>query len=139
MEKRTSIFSIFHHLWGIHGLRPLFLVKFGWLSTSEYFPLKLLGGIVAVLLTSTISEFFYYWFHRLQHANSFLWRFHSIHHSLRELSVWNSYHHFTEDIFKVPFFVLPISILIQGDPGYVPILFVDISSLLNYHVFKWGT
>ncbi len=54
----------------------------------------------------------------------FLWRFHAVHHSLREMNAWNSNHHFTEEIFRIPFVAIPLSLLFQGDPGYVPAIII---------------
>ena len=116
----ATFFAVFNRFWTSMGLHPLITVKLGWLSASEYFPLKVLGWSAAAVTAAMISEFFYYWFHRLQHSNSFLWRFHAVHHSLREMNAWNNNHHFTEEIVRVPFIVLPTSLFLQPDPGYVP-------------------
>jgi sterol desaturase/sphingolipid hydroxylase (fatty acid hydroxylase superfamily) len=116
----ATFFAVFNRFWASLGLHPLITVKLGWLSASEHMPLKMLGWFAAATAAMTIGEFFYYWFHRLQHSNSFLWRFHAVHHSLREMSAWNNNHHFTEEIFRIPFVVLPTSIILQPDPGYVP-------------------
>ena len=39
---------------------------------------------------------------------------------LREMNAWNNNHHFTEEIFRIPFIVLPTSLILHPDPGYVP-------------------
>lgn len=113
-------FSVFSRLWGSLGIKPLLKLDLSGLSGSHSTLLNVLGWIVAPVVASVIGEFFYYWFHRLQHKSAFLWAFHSEHHSLREMSAWNSNHHFTEEIFRVPFIVVPLSFLIQVDTGFVP-------------------
>lgn len=143
----SAFYSIFQHFWSSLGLTPLLVIKFNWLSDLKYFPFNMLNGIVATILALMISDFFYYWFHRLQHANKFLWRFHSVHHSVKELSVWNSYHHFTEEIFRVPFFLLPVTLFSHVDGGYVPIVFALLimiqgpfahsSTRVNFGIFRY--
>ena len=76
-----------------------------------------------MLISVQVTEFFYYWFHRLQHRVKFLWHFHAVHHSLREMNAFNSNHHFTEEVFRIPFVTIPISLLFSFEQGYVPWLF----------------
>src|SRR5882724_7635871 len=125
----ATFFAAFNRFWASLGLHPLITVNLGWLSASEHVSLKALGWLAAPIAAMTIGEFFYYWFHRLQHANSFLWRFHAVHHSLREMSAWNNNHHFTEEIFRIPFIVLPASLILQPDPGYVPPIIVAVLAM----------
>jgi sterol desaturase/sphingolipid hydroxylase (fatty acid hydroxylase superfamily) len=68
-----------------------------------------------------VQDFFYYWFHRLQHV-TVLWRIHSLHHSIRELNAFNNYHHALEDVLRIPFVAIPL-LLVKVDPPYVPIYF----------------
>ena len=63
----------------------------------------------------------------MQHAVPFFWRFHSVHHSLREISAWN--HHFTEEIFRIPFVTLPLSLIISGDPSHVPLIIASVRAM----------
>lgn len=112
--------TLFYRLWSLLGVKPLIAIDLRFLSSSEYSPLRLLGGFVAALLALQVFEFFYYWFHRLQHTSKFLWAFHAEHHSLEEMSAFNSYHHFTEEVFRIPFIVIPMSLLVQFEQGYVP-------------------
>jgi sterol desaturase/sphingolipid hydroxylase (fatty acid hydroxylase superfamily) len=65
------------------------------------------------MLSTVIFDFFYYWYHRSQHAFRTMWRVHSVHHSLEELNVFNSYHHVLEPILTLPFLVLPMGLLIR--------------------------
>ncbi|KFC62789.1 putative transmembrane fatty acid synthesis protein [Devosia sp. LC5] len=113
--------TLFYRLWGHLGVTPLFRIDLRFLS--EWSGLAILdpvGGVLASLLVLQVSEFFYYWFHRLQHSSRFFWRFHAEHHSLEEMSAFNSNHHFTEEIFRIPFVAIPISLLFSFEQGYVP-------------------
>lgn len=111
---------LFQRLWAWIGIKPLFKLDLSFLSKSNFPALAVLGGIVASLAVIQVGEFFYYWFHRLQHSNKFLWRFHAEHHSLEELSAFNCYHHFTEEIFRIPFIGIPVTLLFSFNQGYVP-------------------
>lgn len=122
----TTFLTVFNGFWKSLGLNSLITVNLSWFSSSEYFPLKVIGWFAVAGVMPTISDFFYYWFHRLQHSNSFLWRFHAVHHSLREMNSWNNNHHFTEEIFRIPFVFIPLSLFFQGDPGYVPAIIIYI-------------
>jgi sterol desaturase/sphingolipid hydroxylase (fatty acid hydroxylase superfamily) len=46
--------------------------------------------VLIALLYLAVSDFFYYWYHRLQHSWSFLWRIHELHHSDAEVNVTTS-------------------------------------------------
>jgi len=111
---------IFHKLWNWVGIKPLFQIDLSALSKSGFPVLAAVGGVLASLLVLQINDFFYYWFHRLQHSNKFLWRFHAEHHALEEVNAFNSAHHFTEEFFRIPFMAIPLSLLFSFKQGYVP-------------------
>lgn len=111
---------LFGRLWAQLGISPLFHLDFSVLSSSPHQSLRVLGGIVASLLLIQVAEFFYYWFHRAQHTFPFLWRFHAEHHSIREMNAFNSNHHFSEELLRIPFITIPISLLFSFEQGYVP-------------------
>lgn len=50
-----------------------------WVSTNS--------PLVNVLLAMLLSEFLFYWSHRLRHTVPLFWRFHSVHHSQKRLNV----------------------------------------------------
>lgn len=120
----VTFFTFFNTLWGQLGLKPLLVIRLDWMAASPHLALQVLGWIVAPVIALIVNEFFYYWFHRLQHISPFMWRFHSVHHSLREMSAWNSNHHFTEEILRIPFIALPLTLLINVNAGYSPLLVV---------------
>lgn len=118
----VSFYALFGRIWGSLGVKPLLSLDLTRLFGGGGKWLQVAGWIVMPVIAAIIGEFFYYWFHRLQHKSAFLWAFHSEHHALREMSAWNSNHHFTEEIFRVPFVLIPLSLLIQVDVGVVPAL-----------------
>jgi sterol desaturase/sphingolipid hydroxylase (fatty acid hydroxylase superfamily) len=94
-----------------------------------YPALHVLSWFAAPVAGGIIAEFFYYWFHRAQHTFPAMWRFHEVHHSLREMNGVNNYHHFTEEIFRIPFMTLPMSLLVGVDQGYVPAIILTVLGL----------
>lgn len=67
---------------------------------------------IQLALVIVLSDFLIYWAHRLQHANSFLWRFHSVHHSAQHLD-WLAAHreHPLDTIYTVGLINLPAILL----------------------------
>jgi len=104
--------SLSRKLSATFGLKPLLTADFRFLASSDNWALTALS-IGALFIPALLTEFFYYWFHRLQHAVPLLWRFHAVHHAIEELNVANSAHHITEGIFKLPFIIVPLNFLIQ--------------------------
>ena len=62
-----------------------------------------------------VYDFLYYWFHRILHNVTVLWRVHSVHHSIEELNAVNDYHHWLEDALRVPLILVPMSLLVRVD------------------------
>ncbi|MCC2971127.1 sterol desaturase family protein [Massilia sp. IC2-476] len=118
----VAFLTAFTSFWGKLGIQPLVSITLSEYFASENKVLTVLGWIVAPLLSLLVSDFFYYWFHRAQHTWKFLWVFHAEHHAIREMSAWNSNHHWTEEIFRIPFMIIPMSLLVRVDPGFVPVL-----------------
>ncbi|WP_296944513.1 sterol desaturase family protein [uncultured Massilia sp.] len=112
--------TAFNALWADLGIQPLVSLSMAGLSQSSSKVLNVVGWIVTPVVAVIVGEFFYYWFHRAQHSNRILWAFHAEHHALREMSAWNSNHHFTEEILRIPFVIIPSSLLIHLDPGFAP-------------------
>lgn len=82
----------------------------------------LLINIFLIVLALLIFDFFYYWFHRMQHTVSFFWEFHKTHHSIVNLNSIVSYHHLSEELFRIPFIILPLAILIKIDTPQIALL-----------------
>jgi len=64
-----------------------------------------------------VFDFFYYWFHRFQHAWAWLWQEHRLHHSEHFLNVTTNYrHHWLEEFFRAFLIVLPMNWLVSISP-----------------------
>jgi sterol desaturase/sphingolipid hydroxylase (fatty acid hydroxylase superfamily) len=118
----------FGQLWSELGVAPAFHIDLSALSQNSNIWVSSVGGIVAMLIGIQFGEFFYYWFHRMQHEFGFLWRFHSVHHSLRDMNAFNSNHHFSEELLRIPFCTIPISLLFSFDQGHIPWIFATLMS-----------
>lgn len=108
----------------------LFLEIFAWSGWQPPLTLDFIGAPVIGLV---IADFFYYWFHRLQHRNAWLWRFHAVHHSFRNMSAINSPHHFTEEMFRIPLAILPVILLFRIS-GATPAWFMTILGIHGYYI-----
>jgi sterol desaturase/sphingolipid hydroxylase (fatty acid hydroxylase superfamily) len=72
---------------------------------------SLIGQSLAFYL---VFDFFYYWFHRTQHAVPMLWRLHRLHHTERALNVTTTQrHHWLEEPLRVFFISVPMALLID--------------------------
>lgn len=67
---------------------PNLLVEHG--IVDARYTLAALPLLAQVVILFVVSDFFYYWAHRLCHEVPFLWRFHSVHHSAHRISVLNA-------------------------------------------------
>lgn len=108
----------------INHYQPLFRLNLSELAQSQNSICKIVGLLLLPFIPYLVSDFFYYWFHRLQHSNHFLWQFHSVHHSLREMSAFNDVHHFSEEIFRIPLMIIPLKVLVEIDIGETMALFI---------------
>lgn len=78
-----------------------------------------LATLVAILLGAVFNDFFFYWYHRIQHR--WLWRFHAVHHSIRDLNAVNSYHHISETVIGLVLFAVPTSLIVADVGPVLPI------------------
>ncbi len=53
-------------------------------------PQSIIGLMLTAVLLRTISEFVYYWLHRLQHESLFWWRIHATHHHITKMGAARS-------------------------------------------------
>ena len=82
---------------------PLDLIKNSWIENKILYSLAFLFLI----------DFFYYFYHRLQHSNKFLWGIHKFHHSDSDMNVFTSQRsHFLEKALQVTLIVFPILLII---------------------------
>lgn len=110
------ILRLFHNLWSSLGIRPLITIplSFDWAGVFAM--------VMAPIAGALAYDFFFYWFHRAQHALA--WRFHAVHHSVRELNAINSYHHISEPVFQALFLVLPASLIMADTGPVVPAMLI---------------
>lgn len=123
---RTAFYTVFLALWGKLGFKPLFHIDFSPFTGASNPVEQILWWIAVPIIITATGDFFYYWFHRLQHSSAFMWRFHEVHHSLREMSAWNSNHHWTEEILRIPLVVIPMGLMFSFDSGAVPVIIFTI-------------
>ena len=111
-----AVYKAFGHLWAALGIRPLIHLplSFDWAGVAAV----VLAPVAAVL----VYDFFFYWFHRAQHA--FAWRFHAVHHAIEDLNTVNSYHHVSEPVFQAIFLLLPVSLVVADTGPTVPAMLV---------------
>jgi len=85
------------------------LIRYGMLLLISFLPLL-------------AYDFFYYWFHRLQHASSWLWEQHKLHHSDEDLNVTTTFrHNWLEEFFKAFLIAVPILLVLGIHPVQVGI------------------
>src|SRR5262249_33510267 len=88
--------SLMYQLTGEWSLIDLKTLTTASSSTAQIAMLALLA-----LAPFVAYDMFYYWFHRLQHSNSWLWEQHKLHHSDPSLNVTTSSRiNWLEDFFK---------------------------------------
>ncbi|HSG91426.1 MAG TPA: sterol desaturase family protein [Pseudomonadales bacterium] len=68
---------------------------FVWLRDASAFPFRLeaettLGLMLMAMIGIMLSEFIYYWLHRLQHRVMFFWRMHATHHHVTKMGAARS-------------------------------------------------
>ena len=87
------------------GWRNLFDLRF---SAKD----SILMSFAAMLLGALIIDFFFYWFHRLQHTSKLMWQIHLLHHTDTALNVATTQRvHFLEHVLSPIFITAPIMML----------------------------
>jgi sterol desaturase/sphingolipid hydroxylase (fatty acid hydroxylase superfamily) len=118
--------SLIHHA----GLKPLISIDLRAAIEVQNPVLLVLSYLLLPFLPSLLFDCLYYWFHRLQHAVPLLWRFHSVHHAIEELNAASCYHHVSEAVFRLPFILLPLMLIVELR---VPDVFI-----LSAGLVAWG-
>jgi sterol desaturase/sphingolipid hydroxylase (fatty acid hydroxylase superfamily) len=126
----AAAMTVLTKLWASLGVNAVITLRPAELLSPNVEILKFAGLVVAAVAGGIFGDFFYYWFHRLQHAVPALWHFHRVHHSIREVNAFNSYHHPIEEILRFPFITVPTSLLIGMDAGPTPFI---VATILNMH------
>jgi sterol desaturase/sphingolipid hydroxylase (fatty acid hydroxylase superfamily) len=110
-------FAAFRALWAAIGIPPLIVLPldFSWAGV-------LAAAVLAPLAGAFVGDFFFYWFHRGQHA--FFWRFHAVHHSIRDMNAVNAFHHPSEGVIQALLYLLPTSLIVADTGPAVPMMTV---------------
>ena len=95
--KITPLFNLNLNSWHLQG-------------TSYFF-----AHLGLLFLALIFLDFCYYWLHRMQHQIPFLWRFHRAHHANANINALSCYHHPFEDLLRIPFFTIPMILLLKVD------------------------
>ena len=86
------------------------------------------GSLVALLVSTFILDFFYYWFHRVLHANRWLWQTHLLHHSDEHMNALTAQRgHFTEGLIAPFLTTLPMAVLFD-----LPAVSIGVLSVIPY-------
>lgn len=78
-------------------------------------PLIVVHGLTGMLMGALVTDFFYYWYHRAQHAVPWLWRIHAMHHSAEKMGAGAGFHHLLDAPLKGLLVSLPAGLLFGGD------------------------
>src|ERR1700737_501782 len=109
----VSAGTLLENLLTLLHIRPLVSVDLSQTTDSKDFFVVIAAYTIFPVLGFFLYDFFYYWFHRLQHTLRPFWRVHAVHHSIEQLNAFNDYHHWLESALRVPLILLPISLIIS--------------------------
>lgn len=90
----NDVLYTFFYKGGFYDILVLAAVTNALESRLGFMQLNLLQGLpwpVGLALFWIAGDFVTYWWHRLQHANRFLWAFHSIHHSQERMTLLTAF------------------------------------------------
>lgn len=135
LNLRISILYIFISFYYLGSINASIIEQFQRHFGSGLLDLRFSAGhniiiqVMAGLLAVIVSDFFYYWFHRLQHTIPVLWAQHKVHHLDEHLNASSSMRvHWLEELFRLPFIAIPLAIFFKLDPmptGIFGILFAS--------------
>ncbi|MEA5513955.1 sterol desaturase family protein [Nodularia sp. UHCC 0506] len=118
--KWYIVYTLLAFLMNAIGIATLVELTRTWLGGAYLTfpePRNWIEAFFGVILYLLIVDFFYYWFHRCQHTNSFLWEQHKFHHSEVSLNVTSSRRlHWLEEPLVLLFIVLPMTLLFNLQP-----------------------
>jgi sterol desaturase/sphingolipid hydroxylase (fatty acid hydroxylase superfamily) len=117
------------HSW--HGLFSIGTTDGGLLGRAVYLS----------LLWMLARDFFYYWFHRLQHASRWLWAEHAVHHSDEYVNATTAVrHHWLETPLMVIFVFVPLNILFRPPAITYPMVAAVVSwvGMINHMNIRVG-
>lgn len=81
------------------------------------------ADLLIVFVSSFVFDFFFYWVHRLEHHNLFLWQQHIVHHSDRTLAASSGALTSIAEVVLIPVMVgIPMAVLFKIPPAQIAIL-----------------
>ena len=102
---------------------PWLFIDLNKLASIQSVPIKYVALVLIAFLPLLAYDFFYYLFHRLQHANSWLWEQHKLHHSDGALNVTTSFRiNWMEEFFKSLLVSVPAALVLNIQPAQVGLL-----------------
>jgi len=91
-------------------------------------------AIILAFTSSILRDFFYYWFHRLQHASRWLWAQHALHHSDECMNVTTTWrHHWLEMPMETVAVIVPAAILFKPPIVTIPLAYL-ITQGMSYFI-----
>ncbi|WP_414526535.1 sterol desaturase family protein [Nodularia chucula] len=137
--KWYIVYTLLAFLMNAIGIATLVELTRNWLGGAYLTLPEPRNGIetfFGIILYFLIVDFFYYWFHRCQHTNSFLWEQHKFHHSEVSLNVTSSRRvHWLEEPLVLLFIILPMTLLFNIQPIQAGLLaFIEILWLQFIHM-----
>jgi len=91
-------------------------------------------AIILAFSSSILRDFFYYWFHRLQHASRWLWAQHALHHSDECMNVTTTWrHHWLEMPMETVAVIVPAAILFKPPIVTIPLAYL-ITQGMSYFI-----
>jgi sterol desaturase/sphingolipid hydroxylase (fatty acid hydroxylase superfamily) len=89
--------------------------------------------LIQIGIFIVMYDFGYYWFHRCQHTWSWFWCHHKLHHTDEHMNATTSFrHHWMENVYRIPFIMIPMALLITVDSA-MPVILYDL--LLVWAIF----
>jgi len=91
-------------------------------------------AIILAFTSSILRDFFYYWFHRLQHASRWLWAQHALHHSDECMNVTTTWrHHWLEMPMETVAVIVPAAVLFKPPIVTIPLAYL-ITQGMSYFI-----
>jgi len=101
---------------------PIFDINLTKFINTQDGLLKLGYSAIFIFIPFLVHDFFYYWFHRAQHENHFLWLQHKFHHADKDLNVTTVHrHHWLEEILRTMMIYIPMGIIFKVSPYEIAI------------------
>ncbi|MCB0419885.1 MAG: sterol desaturase family protein [Bdellovibrionales bacterium] len=109
----------------INTILPLGVKSFFLVWAFQFAPWNVGTGVGAFIVTFIVTDFFYYWQHRLNHELDILWAVHEVHHSSTDLNLSTGARTSWIMAFLGGILYMPLALL-GFQPGYIMVSLVYI-------------